>query len=81
VLVASTTAAVGVGALAAGFGGWIRGPASGAERGALVIAGLLLFYAARAADLAGLLIVAVVLILHLMRTAATHDPDNEPQPS
>ena len=81
VLVASATAAVGVGALAGGFGGWIRGPASGAERAALVVAGLLLFYAARAADLAGLLIVAVVLILHLVRTAATHDPDNQPQPS
>jgi len=36
---------------------------------ALIVAGLLLFYAARAADFAGLLITAVVLVLHFVRTA------------
>jgi TRAP transporter 4TM/12TM fusion protein len=64
---ASTTAAVGVGALAAGFGGWIRREASVPERSALVVGGLLLFYASRWTDAAGFVITAVVLILHLNR--------------
>jgi len=64
---ASTTAAVGVGALAAGFGGWIRREASVPERFALVVGGLLLFYASRWTDAAGFVITAVVLILHLNR--------------
>jgi len=69
VFTASSTAAIGVAALAAGLGGWIRGPAAPMERTALIVAGLLLFYAARAADFAGLLITAVVLVLHFVRTA------------
>ncbi len=36
VFTASATTAVGVGALAAGFGGWIRRPAAPIERIALV---------------------------------------------
>jgi TRAP-type uncharacterized transport system fused permease subunit len=79
VFTASSTAAIGVGALAAGFGGWIRGPAAPAERVALIAAGLLLFYAARVADIAGLLVTAVVLILHFVRTTARHEQDTEPQ--
>ncbi len=67
ILSASLTAAIGVGALAAGFGGWIRGGASPAERAALIAAGLLLFYAARWADLVGFSITAVVLFLHFFR--------------
>ena len=64
---ASTTAAIGVGALAAGFGGWIRREASVPERLALVAGGLLLFYASRWTDAAGFVITAVVLILHFNR--------------
>ena len=67
IAIASVTAAIGVGALAAGFGGWIARAASPWERVTLVIAGLLLFYAGRWADLTGLAITAVVLILHLAR--------------
>jgi TRAP transporter 4TM/12TM fusion protein len=64
---ASATAAIGVAALAAGLGGWIRRPASWPERAGLFGGGLLLFYAAPWADLAGLGITGVVLILHLSR--------------
>jgi TRAP-type uncharacterized transport system fused permease subunit len=67
ILVTSSTAAIGVGALAAGFGGWIRSPASPTERVLLVIGGLLLFYASIWTDLAGFAVTAVVLFLHLMR--------------
>jgi len=67
ILSASLSAAIGVGALAAGFGGWIRRAASPAERAALIAAGLLLFYAARWADLSGFGITAVVLFLHSYR--------------
>ena len=66
-VVTSATAAVGVGALAAGFGGWIRAEATRAERVLLVIGGLLLFYAAPWADAAGLLVTIVVLFLHFTR--------------
>jgi len=70
VLSASATAAVGVCALAAGLGGWIRRSASVSERIALVGGGLLLFYAARWSDVAGFVITAVVLILHFSRQPA-----------
>ena len=70
ILSASATAAVGVGALAAGLGGWIRRAASVAERLALICGGLLLFYAAPWSDLAGSVITAVVLILHYTRRPA-----------
>jgi TRAP transporter 4TM/12TM fusion protein len=74
VLTASMTAALGVVALAAGLGGWIRGPASGPERVFLVASGLLLFYASRWSDGAGFVIMAVVLILHSRRhTPAARD--------
>jgi TRAP-type uncharacterized transport system fused permease subunit len=62
---ASLTAALGVAAVAGGLGGWIRRPASLPERAALVAAGLLLVYADRWADILGLTVGAVVLILHL----------------
>ncbi len=67
VVTASSTAAIGVAALAAGLGGWIRRRAAWPERVALVGGGLLLFYAAPWADVAGLVVTGVVLILHLSR--------------
>jgi TRAP-type uncharacterized transport system fused permease subunit len=70
VLTASVTAAIGVGALAAGFGGWIRRAASVPERAALIVGGLLLFYASRLTDLAGFALTAVVLLLHFVRQPA-----------
>jgi TRAP transporter 4TM/12TM fusion protein len=63
----TVTAAIGVGALAAGFGGWVRGPASPGERVLLILAGLLLFHAHGWTDLAGIVITAVVLFLHSSR--------------
>jgi TRAP transporter 4TM/12TM fusion protein len=67
IVTASGTAAVGVAALAAGLGGWFRGPLLPAARAALTVAGLLLFYAALWADLAGFAITVVVLILQGIR--------------
>jgi TRAP transporter 4TM/12TM fusion protein len=64
---ASGTAAVGVAALAGGLGGWIRGPVSHSGRAALTCGGVLLCYAALWADLAGCVVIAVVLILHYGR--------------
>ena len=66
VLLSTTTAVLGVGALAAGFGGWIRGPLGLPARGAAIAAGLLLFYAAAWADVAGGVLLAVVLFLHFL---------------
>jgi TRAP-type uncharacterized transport system fused permease subunit len=67
IAVASITAALGIGALAAGFGGWIRGPVTTAERVVLVPAGLLLFFASPWSDAVGLALMAVVLFLHFGR--------------
>jgi TRAP transporter 4TM/12TM fusion protein len=61
---ATLTAAAGIAALAAAFGGWIRGPASALERGLAGIAGGLLCYASGWADLAGLALLGLVLFLH-----------------
>ena len=63
----TVTAAAGIAALAAAFGGWIRGPASTLERGLAGVAGGLLCYAAGWADLTGLALLGVVLFLHLGR--------------
>ena len=64
---ATATAAAGIAALAAAFGGWIRGPASAMERGLSGVAGGLLCYAAPWADVAGLTLLSVVLFLHFGR--------------
>jgi TRAP transporter 4TM/12TM fusion protein len=67
IAVTCVTAAVGVGALAGGLGGWVRVLASVPERVGLVAGGLLLFYAAPWADTLGLVVTAVVLGLHFWR--------------
>ena len=64
VLVSSGTAAVGVAALAAAFGGWLLGPLGRVERVLLATGGGLLVYASTYADLFGLAIVGVVFFLH-----------------
>jgi TRAP-type uncharacterized transport system fused permease subunit len=65
---ASATAALGILALTAGFGGWIRRAASAPERVLAVAGGLLLFYPAAAPDAAGLALTAAAGALHLWRT-------------
>ena len=56
------TATVGIGALAGGAQNWVLVRCSLWERGALVTAGLLLVYPHPVADMAGLALVAVVLL-------------------
>ena len=67
IVTATLTAAVGVGALAGGCGGWLGGRAAAWERVALIVAGVLLFHAARWADVAGLGIAAIVAAAHWLR--------------
>jgi TRAP-type uncharacterized transport system fused permease subunit len=69
IVLTSSTAAIGVAALAGGLGGWVRGRASMPERAGLITGGLLLSYAAPWADAAGLSVVVVVLFLHFMRVS------------
>jgi TRAP transporter 4TM/12TM fusion protein len=64
---ASGTAALGVVALAAGFGGWIRRAATVPERVLAVAGGVLLCYPAGVADAAGVAITATVAALHSWR--------------
>jgi TRAP-type uncharacterized transport system fused permease subunit len=67
VLRASVTAAVGIGALAVAFGGWIQRAASVPERIAAGAAGLMLCYAGPIADLSGLGLFALTVIVHRVR--------------
>jgi TRAP transporter 4TM/12TM fusion protein len=58
------TGLLGVVALAAGFGGWIFGPAQWWERVAMGAAGLALLYAGDWADVAGLALGVGILVAH-----------------
>ena len=68
ILVSTATAALGVTALSAGLGGWIRTRANAVERILAVIGGLLLFYAGPRTDLAGLALFGAAVGVHLART-------------
>ena len=61
------SAAVGIGAFAASLGGWIFKPATRAERVLMGAAGALLVFADVRLDVAGLVVTAVVVILHWRR--------------
>ena len=63
----TATAALGVVALAAGFGGWMRRAATLPERALAVAGGALLFSPSGAADAAGLAITSSAVMLHLWR--------------
>jgi TRAP transporter 4TM/12TM fusion protein len=64
------TAVIGIFALAAGFGGWMRRAASRPERALAVAGGLLLFYPAPVTDAAGLSLTASAAFLHHWRIRA-----------
>jgi TRAP transporter 4TM/12TM fusion protein len=68
VLRSGLTAGLGVAALAVTFGGWLRGPASTAERLAAAVAGLLLLHPGRSADVIGGALLPAVIVAHLART-------------
>jgi TRAP transporter 4TM/12TM fusion protein len=61
----TATAAGGVAALAAGLGGWMRGPASPVERVLWTAGGLALFFPSAAADVAGAALVTGGVLYHL----------------
>ena len=75
ILLATGTAMMGILALAAGLGGWIRRPANLLERALATSGGLLLFYAGTLSDVAGLALFAAAVVCHLarVRTPATQD--------
>ncbi|MCC6608433.1 MAG: TRAP transporter fused permease subunit [Burkholderiales bacterium] len=61
------TAAIGIGALAAGLQGWLIGRAGLPERLALACAGLALVYPSAASDAVGLALIGVVLVVQWLR--------------
>ena len=65
---ATGTAVMGILALGAGLGGWIRAEANAVERTLATVGGLLLFYAGSLSDLAGLVLFGIAIALHLART-------------
>jgi TRAP transporter 4TM/12TM fusion protein len=65
----TVTTIAGIVALAAAFGGWIRGPASPLERALAGVAGALLCYASFPADVAGFATAGLVLFLHFARVS------------
>jgi TRAP-type uncharacterized transport system fused permease subunit len=70
ILMSTATAALGVTALSAGLGGWMRTHANPFERILAVTGGLLLFYAGPRTDLAGVVLFGAAIAVHLVRTAA-----------
>ena len=68
IVMATGTAVIGVTALGAGLGGWIRAEANAMERTLATAGGLLLFYAGPLSDLAGLVLFGIAIALHLART-------------
>jgi len=68
VLMSTGTAVVGILALGAGLGGWIRRTANTLERTLATAGGLLLFYAGTLSDVAGLVLFGIAIALHLART-------------
>jgi TRAP-type uncharacterized transport system fused permease subunit len=64
------TAVVGILGLAAGLGGWMRGPANRLERALALAGGLLLFYAATWSDVAGLILLGAAMGFHAVRLRA-----------
>jgi TRAP transporter 4TM/12TM fusion protein len=67
IVLATATAALGVAAMAAGLGGWMRRAATLPERTLAVVGGVLLFYPAGLADAAGAVITASGALLHAWR--------------
>jgi len=68
VLMSTGTAMIGILALGAGLGGWMRTTANMAERTLATVGGLLLFYADPVSDIAGLVLFAAAVALHHVRT-------------
>jgi len=68
IAISTASALVGILALAAGLGGWIRGPASSVERALATAGGLLLFYAGTWSDAAGLGLFGTAIVLNVFRT-------------
>jgi TRAP-type uncharacterized transport system fused permease subunit len=68
VVLATGTAMLGIVALAAGLGGWIRTKANALERTLATAGGLLLFYVGSMSDIAGAILFGIAVALHWART-------------
>ena len=71
ILMATGTAVIGILALGAGLGGWIRSEANAMERTLATAGGLLLFYAGSLSDVAGLVLFGIAIALNMARTPKT----------
>jgi TRAP-type uncharacterized transport system fused permease subunit len=65
---ATGTAVIGILALGAGLGGWIRSEANAVERTLATAGGLLLFYAGPLSDVAGFVLFGIAITLNVART-------------
>jgi TRAP-type uncharacterized transport system fused permease subunit len=72
IVMSTGTAIVGILALGAGLGGWIRQEANALERTLATAGGLLLFYAGTLSDAAGLILFGIAIALHIVRTKITN---------
>jgi TRAP transporter 4TM/12TM fusion protein len=67
ILWTTTTAAIGLGALAAGFTGWLKAATSKLERTLMIVAGLILVYPSLLQDIIGIALFAAAALLHYRR--------------
>jgi TRAP-type uncharacterized transport system fused permease subunit len=70
VLLSTFTATAGITALAAAFGGWIRGPLGAGVRVSLAASGFLLLHGGPVSSAVGLVWLGLVLLLHYSRHPA-----------
>ncbi len=63
----SVTACIGIAALAGGLQGWVLTKANGIERTMLILAGLFMVYPGAASDIAGISLIAAVMMWQWMR--------------
>lgn len=70
----AATACLGIGAIAAGMQGWLLRSCIWLERGLLIIGGLALAYPHTYADMIGLSLVVMAVIVHLTRTRSGKMP-------
>jgi TRAP-type uncharacterized transport system fused permease subunit len=73
------TAIIGIVALSAGLGGWMRREANTPERVLATAGGLLLFYAGTIFDISGMIVFAAAVALHLFRTHRGGSEDPRPR--
>ena len=78
IVLATLVSAVAVAALAVVTGRWLFGPAGPVERGLCLVAAVLLLYLSTGPVIAGLAVLAVAVVVHLLLRTSSSTPEGKP---